>query len=112
MADENNDGANDNDFPIPNNHEGWGRINLDAATDGTIQFVEEATSGLSGGSQVFNVTRLPAVRSVNSRLVRLSFHGYRVGQPRQRSRSDRGQRRQHVSRQRLLRRMERDWRFG
>ncbi|MCK7526899.1 MAG: S8 family serine peptidase [Ignavibacteriales bacterium] len=34
--DENNDGANDNDFPIPNNHEGWGRVNLDAATDGSI----------------------------------------------------------------------------
>ncbi len=57
MADENNDGVNDNDFPIPNVHEGWGRINLDAATDGTIAFVEEAASGLStGGSQVFNVT--------------------------------------------------------
>ncbi len=57
MLDENNDGANDNDFPIPNVHEGWGRINLDAATDGTIQFVEEAATGLStGGSQVFNVT--------------------------------------------------------
>lgn len=56
MADENNDGANDNDFPIPNVHEGWGRINLDAATDGTIQFVEEATGLSTGGSQVFNVT--------------------------------------------------------
>ncbi len=57
MADENNDGVNDNDFPIPNVHEGWGRINLDAATDGTIAFVEEAASGLStGGSTVFNVT--------------------------------------------------------
>jgi hypothetical protein len=57
MADENNDGVNDNDFPIPNVHEGWGRINLDAATDGTIQFVEEAATGLStGNSQVFNVT--------------------------------------------------------
>ncbi len=33
MLDENNDGANDNDYPIPNVHEGWGRINLAAATD-------------------------------------------------------------------------------
>lgn len=56
MADENNDGANDNDFPIPNNNEGWGRINLDAATDGTIQFVEEGAGLSTGGSQVFNVT--------------------------------------------------------
>jgi len=57
LADENNDGVNDNDFPIPNVHEGWGRVNLDGATDGTIAFVEEAASGLStGGSQAFNVT--------------------------------------------------------
>ena len=59
MADENNDGVNDNDFPIPNVHEGWGRVNLDGATDGTIEFVDETLgpTGLStGGSQVFNVT--------------------------------------------------------
>ena len=58
MADENNDGVNDNDFPIPNVHEGWGRINLATATDGTIQYVEETpTGGLStGGSQNFTVT--------------------------------------------------------
>jgi hypothetical protein len=55
MADENNDGANDNDFPIPNVHEGWGRINLDAATDGTIQFVEEGTGLATGGSHAFTV---------------------------------------------------------
>jgi len=56
MADENNDGADDNDFPIPNVHEGWGRINLDGATDGTIQFVDEGTGLATGGSQTFNVT--------------------------------------------------------
>jgi hypothetical protein len=56
MADENNDGVNDNDFPIPNVHEGWGRVNLDGATDGTIQYVEEGTGLSTGGSQVFNVT--------------------------------------------------------
>lgn len=55
MADENNDGANDNDFPIPNPHEGWGRVNLDGATDGTIQFVEEGAGLSTGGSQVFSV---------------------------------------------------------
>jgi Ca2+-binding RTX toxin-like protein len=37
LLDENNDGANDNDFPIPNNHEGWGRIDVDAATDGSLE---------------------------------------------------------------------------
>jgi hypothetical protein len=56
MADENNDGANDNDFPIPNSHEGWGRVNLDGATDGTIQFVEEGTSLSTGGTASFQVT--------------------------------------------------------
>ena len=33
LLDENNDGVDDNDFPIPNMHEGWGRIDLAAATD-------------------------------------------------------------------------------
>jgi hypothetical protein len=56
LADENNDGANDNDFPIPNVHEGWGLVNLDGATDGTIQFVEEGTGLSTSGSQNFTVT--------------------------------------------------------
>ncbi len=46
MLDENNDGFDDNDFPIPNGHEGWGRVNLANATDGSHEFVEE-TTGLS-----------------------------------------------------------------
>ena len=46
MLDENNDGVNDNAYPIPNNHEGWGRVNLAEATDGTAQYVDE-TSGLN-----------------------------------------------------------------
>ncbi|HEU5090230.1 MAG TPA: fibronectin type III domain-containing protein, partial [Roseiflexaceae bacterium] len=50
MFDENNDGANDNDFPIPNVHEGWGRINLVNATDGTAQFVDNAAGIATGGS--------------------------------------------------------------
>jgi hypothetical protein len=49
LLDENNDGANDNDFPIPNVHEGWGRINLVKATNGSLQFVDR-TSGLSTGA--------------------------------------------------------------
>lgn len=58
LLDENNDGANDNDYPIPNVHEGWGRINLANATDGTAQFVDN-TAGLStGGSAIYNYTAL------------------------------------------------------
>ena len=55
MPDENNDGVNDNDFPIPNVHEGWGRINLAAATDGSIEFVEEAAGLGTGGTATFTV---------------------------------------------------------
>jgi hypothetical protein len=38
QLDENNDGANDNDFPIPNIHEGWGRVNVAAATSYTGEY--------------------------------------------------------------------------
>ncbi len=66
LLDENNDGANDNAYPIPNNHEGWGRVNVADATDGTRQFVQDAPGvvtknrrnyqyTLSGG-QPFKVT--------------------------------------------------------
>ena len=48
LLDENNDGANDNDFPIPNVHEGWGLVNLDAATDGTALYSEGAGLGTNG----------------------------------------------------------------
>src|SRR5688572_7102546 len=40
LVDENNDGLNDNAHPIPNRHEGWGRVNLAAATDGSHQFID------------------------------------------------------------------------
>ena len=50
MLDENNDGADDNDFPIPNGHEGWGRVNLANATDGSHEFVEETTGLSTNGS--------------------------------------------------------------
>lgn len=48
MLDENNDGVNDNRFPIPNVHEGWGRINLVNATDKTNQFVDDPTGVATG----------------------------------------------------------------
>jgi serine protease AprX len=53
LLDENNDGADDNDYPIPNVHEGWGRVNLANATDGSHQFVDEATGLNSGGSAAY-----------------------------------------------------------
>ncbi len=49
LADENNDGANDNDFPIPNVHEGWGRVDLANATDRGHVYVDN-TAGLATGS--------------------------------------------------------------
>jgi serine protease AprX len=64
LLDENNDGANDNDYPIPNVHEGWGRINLAEATDGTQQYVDN-TAGLSTGgsaSYQYNVSAAGAFK--------------------------------------------------
>jgi subtilase family serine protease/subtilisin family serine protease len=49
LLDENNDGVLDNASPIPNLHEGWGRIDLAGATDGSEQFFDE-TSPLSTGT--------------------------------------------------------------
>lgn len=53
MLDENNDGVNDNAFPIPNIHEGWGRVNVADATDGTAKFVDEATGIMTGQSRSY-----------------------------------------------------------
>ncbi len=56
MADENNDGSGDNDFPIPNIHEGWGRVNVENATDSSHQFIDD-TAGLdTNGSAVTQFT--------------------------------------------------------
>ena len=55
LLDENNDGANDNDFPIPNVHEGWGLVNLGAAASAHT-FVDAASGLATNGtaSQVVN----------------------------------------------------------
>jgi serine protease AprX len=55
ILDENNDGVNDNDFPIPNAHEGWGRIDLAAATDDSHIFFDESTGLNTGESATFHV---------------------------------------------------------
>ena len=54
LLDENNDGANDNDFPIPNSHEGWGRIDVDEATDGDHEFFD-GTSVAAGATISYEV---------------------------------------------------------
>jgi len=58
LLDENNDGADDNDIPIPNNHEGWGRVNLDNATDGSYLFEDAGASAAmsTGGSATYQYT--------------------------------------------------------
>ncbi|HYN88438.1 MAG TPA: S8 family serine peptidase, partial [Ardenticatenaceae bacterium] len=53
LLDENNDGANDNDFPIPNNHEGWGRVDLASATDKSHQFIDQTTGLATNGSAAY-----------------------------------------------------------
>jgi subtilisin family serine protease len=49
LLDENNDGVDDNALAIPNFYEGWGRVDLATATDGTHDFREE-TGGLQTGA--------------------------------------------------------------
>ena len=44
------DGADDNDFPIPNFHEGWGRVNAANATDGSAVYVDNTGGVSTGGS--------------------------------------------------------------
>ncbi len=53
LADENNDGINDNAFPIPNMHEGWGRVDVAAATDDSRLFADHATGIQTGQSLPF-----------------------------------------------------------
>jgi hypothetical protein len=53
LLDENNDGIDDNDAPIPNEHEGWGRVDLVDATDGSRQFVDEETDLQTGETATY-----------------------------------------------------------
>jgi len=56
LLDENNDGLNDNANPIPNMHEGWGLVNLAAATAGGRQFIDGTTSLITTGTATYNFT--------------------------------------------------------
>lgn len=52
LLDENNDGVDDNAFPVPNLHEGWGLVDLAAATDGSHNFIDvmDSQAGLTTGT--------------------------------------------------------------
>jgi PKD repeat protein len=69
MLDENNDGADDNDYPIPNVHEGWGRVNLVTATSGNAQYVDEATGLGTGGTDSYTYGVASAGQSFKVSLV-------------------------------------------
>jgi hypothetical protein len=61
LLDENNDGVDDNDLPVPNSSEGWGRVDLAAATDGSREFVDDETALATGGASATPTTS-PAER--------------------------------------------------
>jgi subtilase family serine protease len=54
LLDENNDGSFDNAYPIPNPHEGWGRIDVANATDGSHAFADESAALSTGSSANFS----------------------------------------------------------
>ncbi|MDH5506424.1 MAG: S8 family serine peptidase [Anaerolineae bacterium] len=56
LLDENNDGVNDNAFPIPNNHEGWGLVNLANATDGSHLYYDVTPGLATSGSASYPFT--------------------------------------------------------
>jgi subtilase family serine protease len=58
LLDENNDGVFDNANPIPNMHEGWGRVDLVNATDASDAYFDEIASLSTGATaaHAFEVT--------------------------------------------------------
>ena len=56
LLDENNDGALDNALPIPNLHEGWGRVDLANATDNTQQVSDETAPLTTGATATYTFT--------------------------------------------------------
>ncbi len=53
LLDENNDGVNDNAYPIPNGHEGWGLIDLANAVDGSAEFVDDMAGITTGATNSY-----------------------------------------------------------
>ena len=68
LLDENNDGVLDNAQPIPNPHEGWGRVDLANATDNTQQFSDEAAP-LATGATATSTFAIEAGRPLKATLV-------------------------------------------
>ena len=56
MLDENNDGVDDNALPIPNHHEGWGRVSLAPVSPDRMGFVDETISLSTGQTVAFSAT--------------------------------------------------------
>ena len=58
LLDENNDGVLDNANPIPNIHEGWGRVDLVNATDASDAYFDESAALSTGtsASHTFEIT--------------------------------------------------------
>lgn len=69
LLDENNDGLLDNAWPIPNIHEGWGRVDLANATDNSHQFADEATPLSTGATATFSFPVADAGRPFKATLV-------------------------------------------
>ena len=56
LQDEKNDGTTTVNLPIPNNHEGWGRVDLANATDGSHKFVDQTTGLGTAGAKSYDAT--------------------------------------------------------
>jgi PKD repeat protein len=69
LQDENNDGVNDNHFPIPNVHEGWGRVDLVNATDSSHQYVDETDALQTGGEFTYQFSVNSAIKPFKVTLV-------------------------------------------
>jgi PKD repeat protein len=69
LLDENNDGVDDNHFPIPNAHEGWGRVDLANATDNSHQFIEETNGLQTGGEFTYQYSVNSAIKPFKVTLV-------------------------------------------
>lgn len=69
LLDENNDGVLDNAQPIPNPHEGWGRVDLANATDNTQQFSDEVAPLTTGATATYTFAVADAGRPFKATLV-------------------------------------------
>ncbi|MDJ0955138.1 MAG: S8 family serine peptidase, partial [Acidimicrobiia bacterium] len=72
LLDENNDGVNDNAYPIPNGHEGWGRIDLANAVDGSAEFIDDLTGITTGATNTYAFV----ADGAGSLRVSLAWHDY------------------------------------